>query len=41
QPGARKWRQVWSNHQLKHLPAAEVAALATSALTDKSVTSLA
>jgi len=41
QPGARKWRQVWSNHQLKHLPAAEVAALATSALTDKSVTTLA
>jgi len=41
QPGARKWRQVWSNHQLKHLPAAEVAALATGALTDKSVTSLA
>ena len=41
QPGARKWRQVWSNHQLKHLPAAEVAALATGVLTDKSVTSLA
>ena len=32
QPGARKWRQVWSNHQLKHLPAAEVAALANNAL---------
>ena len=24
-PGARRWRQVWSNHQLKTLPPAEVA----------------
>jgi tRNA-dihydrouridine synthase A len=32
QPGARKWRQVWSNHQLKHLPASEVARLAANAL---------
>jgi tRNA-dihydrouridine synthase A len=27
-PGARRWRQVWSNHQLKSLPAREVAGLA-------------
>ena len=27
-PGARRWRQVWSDHRLKHLPAAEVMALA-------------
>ncbi len=27
-PGARRWRQVWSDHHLKHLPAAEVMALA-------------
>ncbi len=27
-PGARRWRQVWSDHRLKHLPAHEVAALA-------------
>jgi tRNA-dihydrouridine synthase A len=26
--GARKWRQVWSNHHLKHLPAHEVWQLA-------------
>ncbi|MEY3524702.1 MAG: hypothetical protein RIR92_767 [Pseudomonadota bacterium] len=32
QPGARKWRQVWSDHKLKHLPAREVARLAASAL---------
>ena len=32
QPGARKWRQVWSVHKLKHLPAREVARLAASAL---------
>ena len=30
-PGARRWRQVWSNHRLKALPAADVAALAHSA----------
>jgi tRNA-dihydrouridine synthase A len=23
-PGARKWRQVWSDHRLKELPAREV-----------------
>ena len=26
--GARRWRQVWSNHKLKHLPAREVFAIA-------------
>jgi len=31
-PGARKWRQVWSDHRLKTLPAAEVMALAHAAL---------
>jgi tRNA-dihydrouridine synthase A len=28
QPGARRWRQVWSDHRLKHLDAIEVMALA-------------
>ena len=32
QSGARKWRQVWSDHKLKHLPAREVARMAASAL---------
>ncbi len=37
QPGARKWRQVWSDHRLKLLPVAEVASLAQQALAqDKS-----
>ena len=27
-PGARRWRQVWSDHRLKHLPAREVMARA-------------
>lgn len=27
-PGARRWRQVWSDHRLKHRPAREVLALA-------------
>lgn len=27
-PGARRWRQVWSDHRMKTLPAAEVSALA-------------
>lgn len=31
-PGARRWRQVWSDHRLKHLPAQEVFALARSVL---------
>jgi tRNA-dihydrouridine synthase A len=34
QHGARKWRQVWSDHRLKHLPVAEVAALAQQALAE-------
>jgi len=31
QPGARRWRQVWSDHRLKVLPAREVMALAHNA----------
>jgi tRNA-dihydrouridine synthase A len=31
QPGARLWRQVWSDHRLKTLPAREVYALAKAA----------
>jgi tRNA-dihydrouridine synthase A len=27
-PGARRWRQVWSDHRLKTLPAHEVLAMA-------------
>ena len=27
-PGARRWRQVWSDHRLKHLPAREVMQIA-------------
>jgi tRNA-dihydrouridine synthase A len=30
-PGARRWRQVWSDHRLKGLPPAEVSALAHQA----------
>jgi tRNA-dihydrouridine synthase A len=30
-PGARKWRQVWSNHLLKNEPPAQVARLADAA----------
>jgi tRNA-dihydrouridine synthase A len=30
-PGARKWRQVWSNHRLKDQPPAQVARLADAA----------
>jgi len=30
-PGARRWRQVWSDHRLKTLPAREVAAMARAA----------
>ncbi len=32
QPGARRWRQVWSDHHLKTAPAAEVLARAAMAL---------
>jgi tRNA-dihydrouridine synthase A len=31
QPGARRWRQVWSDHRLKGEPAAIVAGRATQA----------
>jgi tRNA-dihydrouridine synthase A len=27
-PGARRWRQVWSDHRLKTLPARDVMTLA-------------
>jgi tRNA-dihydrouridine synthase A len=30
-PGARRWRQVWSDHRLKALPPREVAMQATAA----------
>lgn len=33
-PGARRWRQVWSNHRLKNEPVARVAALARAARLD-------
>ena len=29
-PGARHWRQVWSNHRLKDLPASEVSHIANT-----------
>ena len=29
-PGARRWRQVWSDHRLKHLPAREVSVIANT-----------
>jgi tRNA-dihydrouridine synthase A len=32
QPGARKWRQVWSDHRLKPVPPRQVWALAQQAL---------
>ncbi|MCE2676670.1 MAG: tRNA dihydrouridine(20/20a) synthase DusA [Burkholderiaceae bacterium] len=32
-PGAKRWRQVWSDHKLKHLPAIDVARIASKALT--------
>jgi tRNA-dihydrouridine synthase A len=31
-PGARRWRQVWSDHKLKALAPAEVSALARAGL---------
>jgi tRNA-dihydrouridine synthase A len=30
-PGARRWRQVWSDHRLKHVPVRDVARQATQA----------
>ncbi len=35
-PGARRWRQVWSDHRLKTRPPAEVAALARTAMQGRS-----
>ncbi len=32
QPGARRWRQIWSDHRLKELPATEVFTMAKSGL---------
>jgi tRNA-dihydrouridine synthase A len=32
-PGARRWRQVWSDHALKGRPLREVMALAQAAFT--------
>jgi tRNA-dihydrouridine synthase A len=34
QPGARRWRQVWSDHRLKTLPVRQVAAQAHTARVD-------
>ena len=39
-PGARYWRQVWSNHRLKELPAQEVSRLANTRPAAKSATSI-
>lgn len=33
-PGARRWRQVWSDHKLKHLPPQEVMRIAHGATAD-------
>jgi tRNA-dihydrouridine synthase A len=41
QPGARRWRQVWSDHRLKTLPPREVAAMATQARSHSSAVALA
>ena len=38
QPGARKWRQVWSDHRLKHWPATQVHIMATQARCDSEPT---
>ena len=37
QPGARRWRQVWSDHRLKHLPPQEVMALAAQSHSTEAV----
>ncbi len=37
-PGSRRWRQVWSDHTLKHLPPHEVMALAHQSVMHPSVT---
>ena len=36
-PGARRWRQIWSDHRYKHLPVAEVARRASAARIDSHV----
>jgi tRNA-dihydrouridine synthase A len=38
QPGARRWRQVWSDHRLKQHPPAEVSVLARQALASAALT---
>jgi tRNA-dihydrouridine synthase A len=40
-PGARRWRQVWSDHHLKELPPRAVAARATAARLQASAVALA
>ena len=40
QPGARRWRQVWSDHRLKNEPPHAVSRLARSALTHKAVAAI-
>jgi tRNA-dihydrouridine synthase A len=40
-PGARRWRQVWSNHRLKNEPVVQVAALARAARLDAATAALA
>jgi tRNA-dihydrouridine synthase A len=40
-PGARRWRQVWSDHRLKAEPPARVAALATAARVARGAVALA
>ena len=37
QAGARRWRQVWSDHRLKHLPPQEVMALAAQSHSTEAV----
>ena len=36
--GARRWRQIWSDHKLKELPVREVAAMAAQAHTQEPAT---
>ena len=40
QPGARRWRQVWSDHRLKNEPPHAVSRLARSALSSTATTAL-
>ena len=41
QPGARRWRQIWSDHRLKGLPPQEVHAMAQRALSATAIQSIA